>query len=187
MSKDLIAGGFGRDPETAGFESEAGDRAQIGVDDPEMPHAQLRVPLRLQLAIVAPVRRRQDLDDEERRRFDPAPRDVFGFGSDDEVGDEDVVRRQDQVDWRVEDLAYPTRLEVVLELALEPLGHPLMDGARRGVHEHLPSDELVPPAADGVVRDVFVGELSAELRRHVDSTPGLRGRETGDPWLAYAW
>src|SRR5262245_49905937 len=60
-----------------------------------------------------------------------------------------VVESQDQADRGVVDASEPPPLEVVLELALESHGHPLVEGTRGGGDQEVTLEKLVAVLVGG--------------------------------------
>ena len=113
--------------------------------------------------------RRQDLDNEQWRLFDAARSGVGRIADDEEVGFEHIVPSQNDIQRRVEDFAEPSRVEIVLELPLQPPGDSLVDQARGGIHEQLAIDELVALAVAVPCHDVRVVEFPVESVGHTTS------------------
>ena len=110
MAQDLVALCLDQRFELAPDKTKASDPSGLSIEDPVVLNAELGVALEPDSAILFAARRRQDLDHEQRWSFDSALRDVFRTRHDHDVGLEDVVWREDQIDRSDEDLTSPAQV-----------------------------------------------------------------------------
>ena len=119
---------------------------------------------RLGGAIVHHGRGGQHFDQEHGGAFDAAGRDLRRVRHHHEVRLHHVMPRQNHVDRGIEDAADTAHLEVILELTLELLRHPLVAGRRSRRHVKVSFQELVALAVgrDGGVVVVVEDVLDAD-------------------------
>jgi len=119
MLKRFAAGRGCREDVRIARQAIAIEALSVDVNHPVVRDASRFVPFRFQCPIAVRRGGRENLDDDCRRAFDAAFRDLACIGHDDQVWFDDVVRRQDDVEGRIEHFADATVLEILFKLALQ--------------------------------------------------------------------
>jgi len=146
-------------------EALAQEMALPRINDPVVLHAEREIACRFRHAVVPGIRRRQNLNDQQRRTFDAALRKLRGVGHHHQIRFCHVVLAEDHAQGSEEDFAQTFPFEKLVELTKETLRDVLVRKRGGGIHIQLSRQQLVLLPVVGQ-REVVVGR---------DQRPGLHG------------
>lgn len=143
------------------------DASSVWIDGPIVWATQRCVPLGLRRPVGLAAQGRQNLHEQRGWSFNATGRNLRRLRDDDQIRLDDIVRRQDDIDGRVEHLSPTAGLEELIELALQSFRDPLVQRTGRRRHQELPVQNLIAVPIRRYCRVVRVVELLFQPTDHV--------------------